>query len=113
MNRKQRDFLVLVSYVYLQHGDAADARALLESVLVCYPQDRDASKLLAYACLQLNDFERAYELTVFLLGGPTDRQPENLWLMHSRALLGLDKKLEAIQLWHSKRNLNRTNHVSA
>jgi tetratricopeptide (TPR) repeat protein len=108
MDERVRDFLVVVGYVYLQHGDATNAAAVLEPVCEARrPYDREAARLLAYAFLQLGRFQECLDLTDGLLGGPDPDEPLHLWLFRSRALYGLGRRQEARELWERARKGSR------
>ena len=99
MDERQRDFLVLVAYIYLRHSDAEDAVSLLEAVYMSEPHDRDVIQLLAYGYLQIEKFSECLELTNYLLGGKQEELSGMIWLLHCRALQGLGRQEEARKLW--------------
>ncbi|MEW4486708.1 hypothetical protein AB1L42_01420 [Thalassoglobus sp. JC818] len=99
MDERQRDFLVLVAYIYLRHSDAEDAVSLLEAVYISTPHDRDVIQLLAYGYLQIGKFSESLELTNYLLGGKQEETTGMIWLLHCRALQGMGKHEEARKLW--------------
>lgn len=103
MDERERDFLAVIGYVYLQHGDADSAADILGAVLVSRPHDRDVARALAYAHLRMGRFQECLELTDFLLAGEGRHEPRIVWLMRSRALLGLDRREQARDLWERKR----------
>ena len=97
----------MIGYVYLQHGDAANAASVLESVHAVFPQDREICRLLAYALLRLGRFQECLDLTDFLLSGHGTQEPLHVWLFRSRALYGLGKHREAQKLWKQIRKGGR------
>lgn len=107
MDQRVRDFLSVVGYVYLQHGDATSAASVLKPVHAMHPQDREIARLLAYALLQLGRFQECLELTDFLLSGYASNEPTHVWLFRSRALYGLGRRQEAQELWKQIRQDKR------
>jgi tetratricopeptide (TPR) repeat protein len=107
MDERTRDFLAVIGYVYLQHGDAESAAAVLEPVLAARPHDRGAARLLAYAFLQRKRFRECLELTDFLLNGHGSQEPSYVWLFRCRALYGLGRHEEARRLWEQTRKGKR------
>ena len=99
MDERQRDFLAVTGYVYLQHGAAANAADLLETAHIARPHDRCVARLLAYAYLQLRRFRECLELTDYLLNGYGNQEPLQVWLFRCRALYGLGRSQEATELW--------------
>ena len=104
MEENYRDFLVVIGYVYLQHGATANAADVLETVHMTRPHDRCVARLLAYAYLQLRRYQECLDLTDFLLAGHDDREPQHVRLFRSRALYGLGRQQEAKEYWTRSRN---------
>lgn len=107
MDERTRDFLAVIGYVYLQHGDAANAASVLEPVCQARPHDRGAARMLAYAYLQTKQFRKCLELTDYLLSGHGSQEPLHVWLFRCRALYGLGRCDEARELWNQTRRGNR------
>ena len=103
MEERERDFLATIAYVYLRHGDAENAAAVLEAVSEARPHDQDIARMLAYAYLQLRQFRNCLELTDFLLGGNGVNESTLVWLLRSRALYGMGRRQEAMELWRQTR----------
>lgn len=103
MDERERDFLVVVGYVCVQHGRAEQAADVLEAVLVARPHDRDAIRLLAYAYLEMTRFQECLDLTDYLLGGHGQEEPAFVWLIRARALYGLGHHEQARELWNQSR----------
>lgn len=107
MDERERDFLAMLGYVYLQHGDAANACVVLEVVRLSRPHDREVARALAYALLQVERFQECLDLTDFLLAGSGREESTLVWLLRCRALLGLGRCEEARELWKKTGKGNR------
>lgn len=104
MDERERDFLVMLGYVYLQHGDTCDAIAVLEAVRMSRPHDRDVTRALAYAFLQDGRFQECLDLTDFLLAARGAGASSLVWLLRCRALFGMGRCAEARELWKQTGN---------
>jgi hypothetical protein len=85
------EYLMLLGYLYLRHGQGARAVTALEAARVFRREDRQLSRSLAYAYLSAERFDDCVRC-VEGLQSPKDRQ---LTLIKSRALWGLGRKDEA------------------
>ncbi|MEW4561558.1 hypothetical protein AB1K70_03470 [Bremerella sp. JC770] len=101
MDERNRDFFATVAYIYLQHGNPADAVAILEVAVDELANDCELLRLLTYGLLRVQRFQDALERSdqLSVLGA----KDETHNLMRSRALLGLGREREARQLWRSSR----------
>lgn len=103
MDERERDFLAVIAYVYLQHGQAEHAIGIIEAILGARPHDHDVLRLQAYALLELKQFEECLDVTDYLLGGHGHDEPGYIWLIRSRALYGLGRHAQARELWNQSR----------
>jgi predicted Zn-dependent protease len=85
------EYLTLLGYLYLRHGQAAQAVVALEAARVFRRDDRQLDRSLAYAYLSAKRFADCLAF-VDRLRIRDDRQ---MTLMRSRALLGLGRQDEA------------------
>ena len=93
MNNKSREFLSLLSYLYLQNGKATKAVTVLEALLVLQPDDVWASRSLAYAYVLAGEHDNCLAQLDAL--PRSQRSDTRMQLIRSRALWGLGRKDEA------------------
>lgn len=74
MNKKNKEPLMLLAYLYLEHFKYEKALNLLKGLFILYPEDNDIRRSLAFACLKTGDYQNA--------------------LMHAEGSLKADSKLE-------------------
>lgn len=89
MNSTDKESLLLLAHLYLQHGKEADARVLLEAVQELFPEDSYSCRALAWIYLkqgniadaleQLDQWER-YE------PAPTDEEQRIVKLLRNSAM---------------------------
>lgn len=94
---EQKTALDRFAYLLLYYGRWKEAALMLESLLVLFPGDGMNAQRLAYVSLAQGDFGRALALTEICLDAArrTPRSPSSLFLLRSRALLGLGRRDEA------------------
>ena len=61
MTKDQQQFLSVLAYFYLQHGQAEKARILLQAGLPLMPEQLDYLKMLAYASIATGRADDALE----------------------------------------------------
>ncbi len=91
MDTRTVEYLMLLGYLYLRHGQGARAVTALEAARVFRRNDRQLARTLAYAYLEAGRFADCLQ-TVDRLASAGDRQ---LTLIRSRALWGLGRQDEA------------------
>lgn len=93
MSEKTIEFLRLLGYLYLRHGQHDKAMRVLEALRVTRPRDRWVLRTFAYALLQAGRHARCLEQLESL---PADQSPDlGVELMRSRALWALGRGDEA------------------
>ncbi|HVJ68530.1 MAG TPA: hypothetical protein VM510_11120 [Caulifigura sp.] len=91
MDSRTVEYLMLLGYLYLRHGQGARAVTALEAARVFKRDDRQLGRTLAYAYLAAGRFDDCLT-SIDRLGLAGDRQ---LVLIRSRALWGLGREDEA------------------
>lgn len=102
---RQLDFLNLLGYQHLQHGNAHRAMVIFDAMHAVTPGNTKLLLSLAYACLQAGDPERA--LTVLEELPKKDGDHALAWLIKGKALLQTGRVAEsarAMRLFIRKRN---------
>ncbi len=96
MKEDQKDFLLLLSYLFLKNGKNEKANTLLCALHGIDPEDSRVTLSYCYSSLLSGDYEKALELANVLLGEGNINRYKRLGLfMKSKALWGLGKEEES------------------
>ncbi len=88
MSDQDEEFLSILAYIYLRHGQAATATPLLEALRCLQPEDRHTARSLAYAYLLEHRYDQCLELTSRLMKTPSSGDAAIVDLIHRRAQQG-------------------------
>ncbi|HVJ87937.1 MAG TPA: hypothetical protein VM452_19900 [Caulifigura sp.] len=91
MDTRTVEYLMLLGYLYLRHGQGARAVTALEAARIFRRDDRQLGRTLAYAYLSAGRFDDCLK-SIDRLGLKDDR---HLALIRSRALWGMGREDEA------------------
>jgi len=91
------EWLLVTSYVYLQNGHLEKCIAMLELVISLDRNNFDALKQLCYAYLQAGRYRETLLVCekLYNVSAGSDKVVAPVYLIHSCALLHLDKKDQA------------------
>jgi regulator of sirC expression with transglutaminase-like and TPR domain len=104
MTNASREFLSLLGYVFLEHGQGAKAVTVYEALHALDPDDPATSRRLAFAYLMDDRFvECLRHGDAHMDRFPTDPQLETIRLARGRALWNLGRQNEARRV--AKRSL--------
>ena len=94
MDDEHLEFMSILAFVYLRHGQAESAAVLLDALHGLQPNDRRIAKSLAYACLKGGRYEDCLRQTERLLKTPSTGDAKMIEMIHKRALRKLGKSHE-------------------
>lgn len=96
MSPEQREYLALLAWLYLQHGETDKAIVLLRAGARLAPDDIQILKMLAYAELTIGDAGSALaSVERHARAGGDDHAASPIQLIRARALLALGRGIEA------------------
>jgi tetratricopeptide (TPR) repeat protein len=99
MTENISDFLFVLGFIYLSHGQSKKAVAILEAVRAYRPDDIRVAACLSYAYLLQGQFEQCLRETQRRPAPHADAEmSHSITLMQCRALWGLGRREEAIAL---------------
>ena len=96
MTDRSFEFLSVLAYIYLQHGQPAKALPLLKSLAAIRPTSVDVARSLAYAHLEAGDYEHCLQhVQKSFREFPDLQQSVSLRLIRCRALWKLGRTEQA------------------
>lgn len=98
ISSQQKEFLLVLGYLYLQNAKFMDAKIVFEALQLIYPKDLHILRSLSYAYLCDGDYEQAIELNEEIKS--LNKSDDNLsfyYLLKSKALWRIQKTTEARQ----------------
>jgi hypothetical protein len=96
MEGSQREFLLLLGYLYARYAKYDEALLLLRGLKECYPEDREVVLALAHACLRTERIPEAHRILESLERRALPAKQEKLFfLLQSRILWALGRDTAA------------------
>jgi predicted Zn-dependent protease len=96
MRDDQKEFLAILGYFYLQHGEPGRAMVLLRALDAVSPDDPEVLKSLSYAHLATGQHGRALDATErYMAAGGASGDAAPIQLLRARALWHLGRGAEA------------------
>ena len=90
MDEGEREALILLAYLLVQHGRLEKAETLLAALAEVFPQDRQAPRLLADCLLKRKKYQEALEVAAGLCNsGLEPAESRMAELFRAQALWGL------------------------
>lgn len=98
MSKEQKDVLLVLGYLYLQHAKYNQAKIVFEGLLLFFPKDYHIMRSLAYAYLNDGEYEHALEMNEQSRHPLMTKEDHAFFtLLQSKALWRLGKAHEAKQ----------------
>jgi hypothetical protein len=96
MECSQREFLLLLGYLYIRYAKYDEALLVLQGMSKCLPNDSEIAIALAYACLKTERNHEAHDIIQMLELTPLRGKQEKLFfLLQSRILWALGRDVAA------------------
>ncbi len=101
LHKEQKDALLVLGYLYLQHAKYHQAKIVFEGLLLFFPKDYHIMRSLAYAYLNDGEYEHALEMNEQSKHPLMTKEDQAFFtLLQSKALWRLGKTHEAKQSFH-------------
>lgn len=109
ITKTQKEFLLVLGYLYLQNGKFYDSKIVFEALLLFYPKDHHIMRSLAYAYLCDGDYEQALEINEqFKHAQMSPKDHAFFNLLKSKALWRIGKLQEAKQYFNEFVQIHKT-----